>query len=378
MVETITPVVHGGSRRRWASALLFHVAGATLSAAALGAVIGGIGEALGAPWGPAGALVGAAVALLYLGREAFGVPVPVLEARRQVPQWWREAFSPETAALLYGTGLGVGFATHLGHGTLVAVAAAVAISGDPVAGAVAVGAFGVARALGVGVTWAASDNARARVVAERLERVAVGPVPRLANGLALAAIAAGAGWVAARSSTGGPAGVVPAVVLAAVFGSAAVAKTLRPAAWRAVLDGHALPAPVRFAALIGIPVAEATVAFLVLAGSIRAAAATALGLLVLFTTSLLRLRALRGDRVPCGCFGRSRTRSVRVLMIRNVGLGVVAAVALAGPDRLPGLRAPGLGEVVPAALAALGLLLAAAMARRAMILLRDVRPPALG
>ncbi|MGH2678201.1 MAG: hypothetical protein ACRDHB_07565, partial [Actinomycetota bacterium] len=168
MVETITPVVHGGSRKRWAAVLGLHVLGATLSAAALGAALGALGVVLGAPWGAAGTIAVVVLAGLYLAREAFAVPVPIPEARRQVPQWWREAFSPGTAGFLYGLGLGVGFATHLGHGTLVVVAALSVAGGNPLLGAAALAAFGLARSMGVAVTWTATDSGAAARLAHIL------------------------------------------------------------------------------------------------------------------------------------------------------------------------------------------------------------------
>ncbi|HEY7754696.1 MAG TPA: hypothetical protein VID69_00555, partial [Actinomycetota bacterium] len=122
MVETITPVVHGGSRSRWAILVALHVAGATLAAAVFGAMLGTVGVLLDAPWGAAGTALVATLAGLYLAREALGLRVPVPQLRRQVPDWWRTFFPFAPAAFLYGVGLGVGFFTYLSHGTLVAVA----------------------------------------------------------------------------------------------------------------------------------------------------------------------------------------------------------------------------------------------------------------
>src|SRR5215470_5159812 len=110
MAETITPVVHGGSRRAWAWSLFVHVLGAVIAAGALGAVLGGFGALLGAPWGRAGVIAVAALAGAYLVAE-FGVGVPVPQLRRQVPDWWRTFFPPGVAAFLYGIGLGPGFLT---------------------------------------------------------------------------------------------------------------------------------------------------------------------------------------------------------------------------------------------------------------------------
>lgn len=87
MVETISPVVHGGRTKSYWSALALHVLGATLAAALLGDALGTLGIVLGAPWGGAGLYALAIVALLYVWRELLRLPVPSL--RKQVPAWWR-------------------------------------------------------------------------------------------------------------------------------------------------------------------------------------------------------------------------------------------------------------------------------------------------
>src|SRR5437870_1998824 len=162
MVETINPVVYGdakNSRSRYLTALGLHVVGATTAAAIFGAALGGIGSLLDAPWGAAGVLAVALSAGLYLLREALGVPVPLLEARRQVPDWWRTFFSRNVTAFLYGAGVGIGFLTYLGHGTLLVVSTAALASGRPLVGALLVVPFGLARALSVGIGARTSDPA---------------------------------------------------------------------------------------------------------------------------------------------------------------------------------------------------------------------------
>ena len=143
MAETITPVVHGGSRRAWAVSVAVHALGAGIAAATLGALLGGFGALLGAPWGRTGAMAVAAVAGVYLVAE-FGIGVPVPQLRRQVPDWWRTFFPPRVAAFLYGIGLGPGFLAYLMHGTLVAVAVAAAATGSALVGALLVAGFGLA------------------------------------------------------------------------------------------------------------------------------------------------------------------------------------------------------------------------------------------
>ena len=108
MVETITPVVHGGRAWRWAGSVALHVTGAVASSAAFGVALGSAGALLGAPWGGSGSLLVAVVAGLYLLREGTLVQLQVPQLRRQVPQWWRTFFPVPVAAFLYGAGLGVG------------------------------------------------------------------------------------------------------------------------------------------------------------------------------------------------------------------------------------------------------------------------------
>src|SRR3954452_17233065 len=188
MVETINPVVYGdarGARSMYRTPLMLHVLGGTAAAAIFGALLGGTGTLLGAPWGAAGALVVAFAATAYLVREAFNVPVPVLEARRQVPDWWRTFFSRNVTALLYGAGVGIGFFTYLGHGTLLVVSIAAMASGRPLVGALLLAPFGLTRALVIGVSSRTEDPSG---LVNRLAAFARRGWPRLAHGIALALV----------------------------------------------------------------------------------------------------------------------------------------------------------------------------------------------
>lgn len=179
MVETITPVVHGGRNRSYRIAIALHAVGATAAAGAVGLVLGLVGMLVGAPWGRAGLLALAGIAFLYALRDAFHLPVPLFDRRRQVPEWWRTFYSKETAAILYGIGLGAGFFTYLSYGTFVAVSAAALLTGDPIAGALLCAPFGLAR--GLSVIVGRNDDA-----VERLERGVQGPSVRLTNAATLA------------------------------------------------------------------------------------------------------------------------------------------------------------------------------------------------
>jgi hypothetical protein len=154
-----------------------------------------------------------------------------------------------------------------------------------------------------------------------------------------------------------PALRVVAVVLAATFAWAAIAKIVRWSRWTTALAGYGLrPAPGRVAAPL-VPLAEGAVAGLVVAGLARAGAALAVGLLAAFSGALLYARERRGDRLPCGCFGGAGDRDYRSLLWRNAGLGVLAAAVLVAPHDVvltEGFSIPSAGELVPAALIVAG------------------------
>jgi hypothetical protein len=351
MVETITPVVHGGRRGRWGVSVALHAAGAGLGAAALGAALGAVGRVLGAPWGSAGLWLAAGVAAVYAGRELLGLPVPLPDRKEQVPEWWRTFFGPSTAAFLYGLGLGPGFLTYLRHGTLVAVAAVAVASGSPGVAALVVLPFGLARAATVLAAAPGTTERRMEGVMARLDAMGTSAVPRVVNGVVLVLVAVVAA-VAAPAATGGVAGGFAADLLVVVFAWAALAKVVRFRRWRSSLDAYRLPFPVILAG--AVPAAEASITVLVLLGRSRMASVGALMLLAGFSMAILRARRLVGDRVPCGCFGGRSQRDYRVLLARNAALAPVALAAFSDPGIV---ATPGDVEVLPAALLLLGVVL---------------------
>ena len=193
MVETITPVVYG-RRSRYVIALILHALAASATAGLTGALLGAVGMLVGAPWGSAGLVAVAMVAALYFLREAAGIPIPLPNARRQVPEWWRTFFSPPVAAALYGAGLGVAFATFLSFGTFVAVAAGAVASGDPVLGALVCAPFGLARAVAVGMIGVRTNEPGRSVT--QLTNLGATRLPRTVNAVILLAVAVGGTIVA--------------------------------------------------------------------------------------------------------------------------------------------------------------------------------------
>lgn len=359
MVQTITPVVHGGRRSRWSVTVAFHALGAVVSAGAFGAALGTVGSLLGAPWGTAGGLLVGGLALLYTARELFDLPIPIPDRRRQVPEWWRTTFSPRTAAFLYGLGLGIGFLTYLRFGTLVVVSAVAVGSGDPLAGAVVLAAFGLARGVSVAVVWAGVSTDGVQRVAGRLESLAEGSLPAIANVLVLLILGLSTLALPMAGGTKATVDVAPWAI-SVVFGWAAVAKLARFSSWRATLNGYGVPRPLEMLALPLVPVAEAAVPVLALLGRIRESATLALILLIIFSGAVIHARRALGRRLPCGCFGKRRSRDYRALLLRNLALGLLAGAALVGkPGRpvLEGLRWPHIGEALPALFVLLGLAL---------------------
>lgn len=157
-----------------------------------------------------------------------------------------------------------------------------------------------------------------------------------------------------------------------VFAWSAVAKLIRHGTWRGVLARYRLG---RWGALVAVavPPVELAVPALILGGATRAGAALALLLLVPFSLAVLRARALEGDRLPCGCFGKANTRDYRTVLARNAGLGVLSGVILlGGPDvsLAEGMTFPSTSELLPAALVATGLVTASLVAVGVMRALR--------
>ena len=148
-------------------------------------------------------------------------------------------------------------------------------------------------------------------------------------------------------------------MLALAFSWAGIAKLSRFERWRSVLAGYGLADKTVPAAAILVPLAELAVAFVTIAASVQAGALGAAILLALFSVAILRARAVKGDRLPCGCFGGSAERHYSTMMMRNLGLGALAAIALLGEGTSgPVLSAlPSRTDLLPAVLVLLGLAL---------------------
>jgi hypothetical protein len=103
-----------------------------------------------------------------------------------VPERWRERYPQPLTALLYGAGLGFGFATYLPVATLPVVAVGVAALAGPASGAAVLAAFGLGRGVALAVATArvrSHEQATARI--EWMARLAGRRRLRLANAAAL-------------------------------------------------------------------------------------------------------------------------------------------------------------------------------------------------
>jgi hypothetical protein len=360
MVETITPVVHGGSRERWGISLALHAIGAAVAAAIVGSLLAGAGALLGAPWGVPGALLVGALAALYVARE-MGAPVPVPQLRRQVPDWWRTFFSPHVAAFLYGLGLGPGFLTYLGHGTVVVVAVAAFASGRPLLGAAVLAPFGLARGLGPVLAFGVRSPGDAAALVERFDRSASKARWRVANALALSMVLVATVLEVRTIDAPSEVGALAAAVLALTFGAAAVAKLARRAAWRRTLGSYGLRSGASRLVGFGVPAVELGIAATVLVGLASSAGLLSIVALVAFSGAIVVGRVRAGRRLECGCFGGSGVRDYRLMLARNLALAGVAFVAWRAGEDAPLVRALGEtagADLLPVALVVLGLALA--------------------
>ena len=150
--------------------------------------------------------------------------------------------------------------------------------------------------------------------------------------------------------------------LAVLLAWAAMAKVLRWSEWRAALAAYRLPPRLEVAAVAGTPVHELAVAGLLISPAPRAGAALTVALLAAFSLVVLRGRSIQGEKLPCGCFGRSSEHDYRTMLLRNALLGVLAAAVLVSDGEgsaLAGLSLPGGDELFPALLVALGVTAAA-------------------
>jgi len=148
MVGTIGPVVHRATGINGVMILGIHTFGYVASGIGTGFALYGVqrlafGHMLNEKIGIGSVSV---LALVYSIGESgiFRVPMPQFTA--QVPASW-QFFSPGTMALLYGLGLGCGFATRITVSTFYVAAAWALVCDSPSSAGFTLGCFGLGRAL---------------------------------------------------------------------------------------------------------------------------------------------------------------------------------------------------------------------------------------
>jgi uncharacterized membrane protein YphA (DoxX/SURF4 family) len=122
------------------------------------------------------------------------------------------------------------------------------------------------------------------------------------------------------------------LILAAVFATAAWAKLSDLAGTRQAAREFGVPSAAVAALAFIVPVAELTVAVLLVFGG-SAAVAGAVGAVLLLATFIVAISVslARGRRPDCHCFGRLRSEAVSMrTLVRNLVLVLLAVVVLAG------------------------------------------------
>ncbi|HEU4480876.1 MAG TPA: MauE/DoxX family redox-associated membrane protein, partial [Actinomycetota bacterium] len=150
--------------------------------------------------------------------------------------------------------------------------------------------------------------------------------------------------------------------LGSTFAWSGIAKLANGPSWRAALSRYRLPEALRRPSAVAVPLIELCVPASLLAGATRAGAALCIALLSAFSLAVLRARRLQGDRLPCGCFGKTKVRDFKTMLVRNGALGAVAAALLLNGEDVPPFAGfemdPG-SDLVPVALTIAGVAVAA-------------------
>lgn len=167
-----------------------------------------------------------------------------------------------------------------------------------------------------------------------------------------------------------PLATVAAWLLTATFGWAVVAKSFDRVAWTSAVTGFGFRGRLAYALVFAVPLAEVAVVGLFLVGSVKAGAALTLALVASFSIAIVRVRATsQRDKVPCGCFGGTKSADYRLLLGRNAGLACLSAVILLAP-RSTSLSLPEGTEIVPTALVVVAAVLLVWMTSQAATSLR--------
>jgi cytochrome c biogenesis protein CcdA len=162
MIGQITPLVQAAGYRVWLQAVAAHAAGALLSAAALGLLLGTVGGSPRLPRG--GVAVALAVGGVFLAcalKEAEVTSCPLPSLRRQTPKRLLCAFGSIWGPFVWGLDLGQGWTTYVDYYGYYALAVWTFVLGSPLAGVAIMGAYGLGRVLPVLVVGLAPGHTAA-------------------------------------------------------------------------------------------------------------------------------------------------------------------------------------------------------------------------
>jgi hypothetical protein len=163
MLTSISPLGERARGNRWAVTATAYVVGSIAGGAAVGALLGGVGDLLlGRPL----PLVAAAVCLLAALADLLGL---LPRGSRQVDEDWLVRYRGWVYGLAFGAQLGVGFATIVTSAATFAVLALELLTASPVAGLLVGAAFGLARALPLLGLRRATTPEALRATAARVE-----------------------------------------------------------------------------------------------------------------------------------------------------------------------------------------------------------------
>lgn len=152
--------------------------------------------------------------------------------------------------------------------------------------------------------------------------------------------------------------------LAVTFTWAALAKITAWSRWRATVSDYGFVGFMGGLAVVSVPLAEAFVPVLLLAGAVRPAGILAAVLVCGFSLAILRAHNRLGERLPCGCFGGDKQRDFRVLLARNAILGAAGGLVASGDTSIfGGLPAPAADTFLPVVLTLVGIALIGALMR---------------
>jgi cytochrome c biogenesis protein CcdA len=150
MIGQIAPLVQAATKRVWIQAVAGHIAGTTLSAAALGLVLGTCGLAIGLDrWGAPLRLVSGALFIVCALQDGGGWRWVRPSLHRQTPAWFRPAFGPLWGELAWGVDLGQGWTTRILFSGYYGLVLWAILRARPAHAVVVLGAYGLGRGLPV-------------------------------------------------------------------------------------------------------------------------------------------------------------------------------------------------------------------------------------